>query len=330
LAGAALALGLGFLVPAADAEPVKLRVAWIVPGGDAPLAIFGTPGIAQHEGKSYTLEFTHLNGTPAMITALAAGEVDLGGLGFSSLAFAIENAKLEDLRIIADAVQDGTAGYYSNEYMVLNDGPIKKVEDLKGKTLSTNAIGGAIDIVLRAMMRKHGLEDKRDYTLVETAFPNMKSVLSEHKVDLVAVVPPFSMNPALRAVAHPLFVEQDVMGTTQLITLSARAGVIAKNRAAIVDFLEDNLREQRWYTDPANHDAAVKAIADFTKTAPAIWSDWAFTKRDIYRDPNGHPDLAALQRNIATAHELGFVPATLDPQKYADLSLVDEAAARLK
>jgi NitT/TauT family transport system substrate-binding protein len=158
----------------------------------------------------------------------------------------------------------------------------------------------------------------------------MKSVLTEHKVDLVAVVPPFSKDPALRAVAHPLFVEQDVMGTTQLITLSTRAGVIQKNRAAIVDFLEDNLREQRWYLDPANHDEAVKIVSDFTKTPPAIWSSWLFTKNDIYRDPNGQPDLAALQRNIATAHELGFVPADLDPKKYADLSLVDEAAKRLK
>jgi NitT/TauT family transport system substrate-binding protein len=155
-------------------------------------------------------------------------------------------------------------------------------------------------------------------------------VLIDHKVDLVAVVPPFSMDPALRAAAHPLFVEQEVMGTTQLITLSTRAGVITKNRAALVDFLEDNLREQHWYRDPVNHDEAVKIVSDFTKTPPAIWSSWLFTKNDIYRDPNGQPDLGALRRNIATAHALGFVPADLDPTKYADLSLVEEAAKRLK
>ena len=42
------------------------------------------------------------------------------------------------------------------------------------------------------------------------------------------------------------------------------------------------------------------------------------------------PDLAALQRNIHDAHDLGFVPADLDPKKYADLSLIEEAGKRLK
>jgi hypothetical protein len=37
-----------------------------------------------------------------------------------------------------------------------------------------------------------------------------------------------------------------------------------------------------------------------------------------------------LQNNIAAAHGLGFVPAELDPHKYADLTLVQEAAKRLK
>jgi sulfonate transport system substrate-binding protein len=334
LNGCVVALALAAAVSGAPfagkAEPVKLRIAWIVPAGDAPLALLGRPAIAQHEGKSYTLEFTHFTGTPPMITALAAGEVDLASLGFSSFALAIENAKLEDLRILGDTVQDGTEGYYSNEFMVLNDGPIKQVEDLKGKVVSSNAVGGAVDIVLRTMLRRHGLEDKRDYSLIEAAFPNMRSMLADHKADLVTVVPPFSYDPVLRAAAHPLFVQKDVMGKTQLLVMTARAGFVERNRAALVDFLEDNLRELRWYRDPADRDEAVKAVSDFTKTPAAVWSSWFFTKSDVYHDPNGQPDLAALQRNIATAHELGFVAADLDPKKYADLSLVDEAAKRLK
>ena len=312
------------------ADPVKLRIAWIVPGGDAPLALFGRPGIAQHEGKSYTTEFTHFVGTPPMITGLAAGDVDIAGLAFSSFALAVENAKLEDLRILADDIQDGSNGYYSNEFMVLNDGPIKRVEDLKDRVVSSNAAGGAIDIVLRVMLKRHGLEDKRDYSFIEAAFPNLKSMLIEHKTDLVTMVPPFSKDPALRAVAHALFVQEDVMQKTQLLILTSRAGFIEKNRAAMVDFLEDDLRELRWYTDPANHDEAVKTISDFTKTPPALWASWAFTKADVYHAPDGMPDLTALQHNIAVAHDAGFVPAELDPKKYADLSLVEEAAKRLK
>jgi NitT/TauT family transport system substrate-binding protein len=42
------------------------------------------------------------------------------------------------------------------------------------------------------------------------------------------------------------------------------------------------------------------------------------------------PDLKALQSNINATHELGFVKAPLDVSKYTDLSLVQEAAKRVK
>jgi NitT/TauT family transport system substrate-binding protein len=40
------------------------------------------------------------------------------------------------------------------------------------------------------------------------------------------------------------------------------------------------------------------------------------------------PDLAALQRNVDLTHDLGFVKASFDVKKYADLSLIEEAAKR--
>jgi len=314
----------------AQADPVKLRIAYIVPAGDAPLALLGRSGLAQHEGQSYAADFTHFTSTPSMITAIAANQVDLVPFAYSSFALAVENAKLEDLRIIADSFRDGVPGYYSTEFMVLNDSPIKKVEDLKGKVLTSNAAGSAVDIALREMLKKHGLQDKKDFSLIESAFPNMKSELLDHKVDLITGVAPFSQDPELRAKAHALFVQKDAIGVSQMIIWTARQDFIKQNRAAIVDFLGDNLRELRWYTDPANHEAAVKQVADYTKTPPALWDGWLFTKGDLYHDPNGMPDLDALQNNIAAANGLGFVPKELDPHKYADLTLVQEAAKRLR
>ena len=40
----------------------------------------------------------------------------------------------------------------------------------------------------------------------------MKSMLAEHKIDLLPGVLPFSLDPELRAMAHPLFVQKDAMG----------------------------------------------------------------------------------------------------------------------
>jgi sulfonate transport system substrate-binding protein len=316
---------------AAHADPVQIRVAWIVAPTDSPLAMLGKQGISKHEGQSYTLDYVHFTSTPQMITALASGDVDLAPLGFPAFALAIENAKLEDLRAVADWLEDGVGNSFTNGFVVLNDGPVKTIEDLKGKIVTTNAIGAAIDIGLRIMLRKHGLEDKRDYTLVESQFPTMKAELMQHKVDLASLVPPFAFDPQIESVAHSLFTQKEAMdGPSQLLTVVAREPFIAKNRAALVDYFEDNLRQVRWYFDPKNHDEVIKIVTGFTKTPPALWEGWAYTDKDSYRDPNGRPNLDALEKNIAAAHELGFIPAPLDPHKYADLSLVAEAAARLK
>ncbi len=88
---------------------------------------------------------------------------------------------MDDIRVIADEFQDGVDGYYTQRLQVLDDGPIQKVEDLKGKVLATNAAGSAVDVAMRAMLRKHGLEAKRDYTIIEAPFPAMKAMLRRRK-----------------------------------------------------------------------------------------------------------------------------------------------------
>jgi NitT/TauT family transport system substrate-binding protein len=213
---------------------------------------------------------------------------------------------MDDLRISADEFRDGVEGYYSQEYMVLADGPIRKIEDLKGKVVMSNAVGSAIDVAMRAMLRKHGLEDKRDYTVVESPFPTMRAMLSEKKVDLIPAVVPFAYDPELRKIGRTLFIQRDAIGVTDMIVWTARKPFIDKNRAAMVDFLEDTLRITRWFIDPANHNQAMEIAGRITKQPPERY-DWLFTKRDAYHDPNLMPDLAALQKNVDMTRDLGFV-----------------------
>ena len=312
----------------AQAPPVKIRVGWVVvPASTAPL-VLEKKDILKHFGQSYVAEATRFAGTPPVITALAAGELDIGPLAFSSFGLAIENANMADLRVISDEVQDGVPGHGTNQFMVLNDGPVKTVADLKGKVLATNAMGSAVDVAMRAMLRKNGLEANKDYTIVEAPFPAMRAMLAERKADLISAVPPFSLDPELGAIAHPLFTQKDAFGITQLTMWTARTGFIKDNRAALVDFLEDTLRAIRWYTDPKNHDEAVAIVARLNKAPPARM-DWAFTERDQYRDPNGTPNLGALQSNLQQQKEVGLLQGDIDVKHYADLSMLEEAAKRL-
>jgi sulfonate transport system substrate-binding protein len=312
-----------------SADPVKIRLSWVAPVTNWGSIMLEKKELAQHLGKSYTLEPVRYPGTPPMVTALANGELEVSNLAYSTLAIAIENAGMDDLRIVADEFRDGVEGYYSQEFMVLADGPIKKVEDLKGKVVMTNAAGSAIDVAMRAMLRKHGLEDKRDYTVVESPFPTMRAMLAEKKVDMVPAVVPFSYDPELRKISRTLFVQRDAIGVTDMIVWAARKPFIDKNRAAMVDFMEDTLRITRWFLDQKNHKEVMEIAGRITKQPPERY-DWLFTKRDAYHDPSMLPDLAALQKNVDMTHDLGFVRASLDVKKYSDLSMVEEAAKRLK
>jgi sulfonate transport system substrate-binding protein len=314
----------------AQADPLKIKMGWIAAPASLVPILFPTDGIARHNGKSYTVEPTHFQGSPLQITALQSGQIDIAALGFSSFSLAVENAGMNDLRIIADEIQWGVEGYGTADFAVLKDGPIKKVEDLKGKVLVTNGIGGGLDMIMKAEMLKHGMVDRRDFSVIEINFPNMKSVLEEHKADLIPSTLPWSRNPEQAAITRKLFTTADAMGHVALSFWVAHKDFLDKNRAVMVDFLEDYVRSIHWYLDPKNHDAAVKYVSDFTKVPAATMQDWLFTKADNYRDPNGLTDIDAVSRNIHTQRELGLIKADLDAHQYDGLDLIKEAAKRVK
>ena len=321
-------------VAPAQAEPVKIRLSYIAPVSNWATMLCQRPELTPHLGKSYTFEAIHFQGTPQLITALNVGELEIANLGFTTLPIAVTNAGMSDLRIISDELQDGVPGYYSNEFMVRKDGPIKTYEDLRGKILATNAFGSGTDVPLRIMLAKHNLQDKRDVTIIETQIPTMPAMLSDGKVELIVLPLPFTANPAVRAATRTIGTTGDAVGINQLGMWVARQSFIDKNRAALADFMEDALRQQRWYLDPANHAEAVKIAAAVTKTPPERWDSWLFKKDgqrgDYYRNPDGKLNVEALQKVIELQVQYGFVKQNIDVKKYVDFSLVEEAAKRLK
>src|SRR5207237_1426041 len=219
---------------AAAAQPVKIRVAYVVPVANWASLIFEKPGLARQNGKSYSFESVHFQGTPQMITALANNELEVADLAFASLAIAVQNAGMDDLRVISDEFQDGVDGYYTDEFFVLKDSAVKNVKDLKGKVVATNVAGSAVDIIMRAMLRKNGLDDRKDVSTIETAFPNMKATLLSKKADIVPGVIPFNFDPEFRGATRVLFTQKEVVGRTQMIVWAARSSFLQKNRAAMV------------------------------------------------------------------------------------------------
>jgi NitT/TauT family transport system substrate-binding protein len=314
----------------AHADPLQIRVGWATtPTHVQPLVDElqkQHPEIFPHFGKSYVAEGLRFNGSTPQIQALAIKELEIAAFGPSAVALAVNNAQL-DMRIVGDVFQDGRPGYSTVHYAVLADGPVKTVEDLKGRRVASNAIGSFGDSTMRVMLHKHGITDK-DVTTIEVNFGNMPAMLEEGKVDLINLVPQFS-SYLTSGKFRILFTAHDAQGVSQAQIWAMRADFIKDHRPALVDFFEDHIRALRWLLNPANHQEAV-AIAQTVTKMHAEDLAYIFTSDDSYRSADALPDIAATQKAINNDLSLGIIQKglTVAPH-YVDLSLAEDAEHRI-
>jgi sulfonate transport system substrate-binding protein len=314
----------------AAADPLQIRIGWATtPTHIQPLIDElqkRHPEIFQHFGKTYVAEGLRFNGSTPQIQALAIKELEIAAFGPSAVALAVNNAQL-DMRVVGDVFQDGRPGFATVHYAVLADGPVHKVEDLKGRRVASNAIGSFGDSTMRVMLHKHGVTDL-DVTTIEVNFGNMPAMLEAQKVDLINLVPQFNAyltNGKFRV----LFTAHDAQGISQAQVWAMRADFIKDHRPELIDFFEDHIRALRWFLEPENHVEAV-AIAQSVTKAHTEDVDYVFTANDSYRSPDALPDIPATQKAIDNDLSLGIIPKgiTIAPQ-YVDLSLAEEAKRRV-
>jgi ABC-type nitrate/sulfonate/bicarbonate transport system substrate-binding protein len=310
------------------AEPVKIRISWsTTPSHITPLLPLIPKDVYRHWGKSYVIEPVFLRGSGPMLTALAAGETEIAGFGYQSFALSVISAKLDTRGIVGLFANKPPNA--DNGFWVKTDAGIDKVEDLRGKNLAVNARGSGIDASLRKVMKEHGLKDGQDYQIVEVRFAAMLPSLKSGRVDMAFLVLPFDLVAEKDAGLKKLFTMRDALGPNETVVWSAKADFVAKNRAALVDMIEDNIRARRWLTDPKNHEAVIALLSKVTKVPAAHYRGWVFTDKDTYRSPDATFDVGLLQKNVDDLHRLGVTPGTIDVRKYTDLSLVEEAKKRL-
>jgi NitT/TauT family transport system substrate-binding protein len=325
---AAAALTGAFAATAAVAEPVKIRIHWAqVPGHLAPV-IAKVPGHVQpHYGKSYIVVPSFIAGSGPALQALAAGELELSGLSPQSIALAQLEAKL-DLRVIGHQFSTEVPGYASSSFWVIKD-EIQKIEDLRGKKIGVNARASTIDAAVRTMLLRHGMEDGKDYQIVEVRFPAQFAALKAKRIDLAILLKPNDEPAKTDPTLKPLFSIGDALGPSETITWVGKADWVAKNRAVLVDFIEDSIRFRKWASDPKTQPEAAKIVAEIAKQPLARYA-YVYTKEDNYYDPNAMVNVARMQKNIDDLVKIKLLPASIDVSKVVDLSIAREAAARVK
>ena len=253
------------------------------------------PEVYAASGQELCRRGVRFAGTTPQIQAMAVGELEIAAFAPSSLALAVTNAHL-DVRVVSDVIQTGRPGYFDQPYMVRKDGPIKTIEDVKGKRIATNAIGSASDTAMRIMLRKHGIQDS-DFTTVEINFANMLPMIEDDKVDLIAVLPQFE-HRARRERANTARSSPWARRWARRRPCCGRCARISSRRTARRWSISSRTisARVRWFLDP-KHRAEALAIAARRHQAEArrIWPTPS-PMTDFYRAPDCMPDMKAAQK----------------------------------
>lgn len=318
-----------FVAAPAFAAPVKIRISWAaIPAHLTPLIPHAPPGVYRHYGKSYIVETTRMAGSGPALQALAAGELQLAGIGPQALVLGVSRAKL-DLRAVAQLMSQGVKGHPHTKFYG-RKGEITSTDNLKGKIIATNARGSTMDAAIRALMGQKGWQEGRDYRMVEVGFGAMTAAIESKRIDVGPLLEPFNLLADKKGALAPVFDTIDVLGGTETLNYVANAAWAEKNRGVLTDFLEDHLRFRQWLLDPANRAAALKILSEVAKQPVSAFDDWAFTTKGFHYAPNGESDVKLLQKNIEDLKKLDVLPVTIDMSKVVDNSFVQAAQKRLK
>jgi NitT/TauT family transport system substrate-binding protein len=279
--------------------------------------------VLKRHGRDYLVDMTFVRSTAEAATLMAAGQADMATLATPIFASAVvKGAIAGGAKIVCAIFDDGVAGFASNGFFVLEDSPIKSIADLKGKTVAVNGFGSIVDLPLRLLLKRSGLDPKVDVQIVEIAFPAIGAALREKRIDCGAMVLPFMAAEKEKGGVRALARCVDAFpGPYSAIYQGVRNEFLDKEPAAVAAFLEDYVTGLSWLYQPENRAKAIEITAALTKS-PASALDTYFLRadNDYYRDRGGCLKASSLQFVADAMVAEGLLAEKVEMAKYLDLS----------
>jgi ABC-type nitrate/sulfonate/bicarbonate transport system substrate-binding protein len=275
-------------------KPVKIRMGWGVPAEEVKYVMMRRPEVAPNLGKSYEIEWHQFAGTPLGVQGLAAGTLDCATVGGLSVANGLDRGA--DIVLMSEMVEE-RHGNFTTPWMVRKDSGIDSLDDLRGKTVGTNAVGGSTDYFQDDFIeRKTGLKANRDYKKVEVPFGQMQETLLAGRIDMGLFPQPFYGAINATGKVKPLFHLNDGIEPFVQLLNGCRRDFVTEHEDAMRDFQADWARVAQWVADPANREQVIAASAASTKLPRDVLEKFLLTEQDYFRPPTGKLNVAALQR----------------------------------
>jgi NitT/TauT family transport system substrate-binding protein len=194
-------------------------------------------------------------------------------------------------------------------YALLAKPEIKKIEDLKGKTI---IIGGAKDITrifTERMLAPHGLKSG-DYDYVFAGATSARfSALKAGAVDAALLTMPFNFFAETAGFSNLGFTF-DYLPEMPFAGMAVNREWAQAHADALKRFLDAYNKGVAWFGDPKNREGAVKVQTDTSKIAQAdVEKAYAFLHERNLFEPTGKVSKRKVGMVIDALRDLGDVPA---------------------
>jgi NitT/TauT family transport system substrate-binding protein len=204
------------------------------------------------EKAGITVDYQTISNGAATVAAMLGGSIDIGGS--NSLSFLQARDKGIPLKIVsAQAVY--RAGAASTALVVSGSSAVRSAQELSGKTVAVNALGGSPHIAVEMWIDKNGGDSKTVHYL-EVTFTEMPAALAANRVDAAMIAEP-SLTAALQQHGRLL---GDAYGALGPLWLSD--AIVASE-----SWIDGHADEAKRFAQ-ALHAAALFANRNHDKTAP--------------------------------------------------------------
>ena len=326
--GCALAAMTALLPWAAEAQVPKTIEVIVFPGGSNwPIWAAQDKGYFAQNGVA-----VHLTPTPGSAFQLSNtidGKFDVAMTAIDNLIAYDEGQGEATTTKKAELV--AVMGSDNGFLHVISVPEVKSYKELKGKTLSVDALTTGYAFVLQKMLQKGGLKPS-DYTLVRAGggLQRFEALMKkEHAATLLFT--PFELIAEEKGY-HDLGAAIDVLGHYQGLVAAVQRSWAKEHRQELVGYICAYVQGIDWLYDPANK---AEAIALLRKNITTMTPEIAESTYRVMFDPKhgllkkGRIDTAGVKIVLALRSEYGEPKKKLaDPNRYIDLSYYKQAVAK--
>jgi ABC-type nitrate/sulfonate/bicarbonate transport system substrate-binding protein len=324
-------VAMAFVLGVADASaqappPQSLRVIAFDGGWNLPVWAAQRQGFFEANGVAVQLSFTP--NSAALVGGLHDGRFDVAIATIDNFVAYQEGQGEVKLNGEPDfvVVMGGDGGFLS----VVGGPGIRSFGDLKGKTLSVDAMTTGLAFVLRELVARSGLAES-DVTYVRaggTPLRYRELVAGKHDATLLRT--PFELLAQERGLV--VLGTAESLGAYQGSVAAVRRGWAKQNEAALVGFLRAYRQGVAWVYEPKNREVAeALLVANNRDMTPPLakrsYDLLLVAKGGLARD--GALDMDGIRTVLALRSKYGVPQKTLtDPAKYIDDSYLRAANAR--